>query len=63
MLNKLPNTAAVDSSGFMALNAMSFEEFTARLADVFEYSPWVAQRVGCMRPFEDVSQFTAMVSP
>lgn len=55
--------AIVNSSDFMALNAAPLEEFTSRLADVFEHSPWVAQRVGHLRPFSDVGQLHhAMVS-
>ena len=62
MLNKQSITA-VDSSDFMAFNAMSLEEFTTKLADVFEHSPWVAERVSHLRPFTDVNQLhRAMVS-
>ena len=36
------------------LNALPAGVFTARLADIFEHSPWVAQRVAHLRPFADV---------
>ena len=36
------------------LNALTAQAFTALLADVFEHSPWVAQRTAPMRPFADV---------
>jgi 2-oxo-4-hydroxy-4-carboxy-5-ureidoimidazoline decarboxylase len=54
---------AVDPSSFTVLNAMSLQAFIARLADIFEHSPWVPQRVGHLRPFRDVGQLhKAMVS-
>ena len=37
------------------LNALPAEHFTATLADVFEHSPWVAERVTGARPFNDVA--------
>mgnify|MGYP003382104403 CR=1 FL=1 len=36
------------------LNALSANAFTALLAEVFEHSPWVAERVAPMRPFADI---------
>ena len=36
------------------LNALSTQAFTDLLADVFEHSPWVAQRAAPMRPFADI---------
>ncbi len=33
------------------LNALPAQEFVARLAGIFEHSPWVAQRVAGARPF------------
>lgn len=36
------------------LNAMPVEDFTARLADIFEHSPWVAERAAVARPFASV---------
>lgn len=37
------------------LNAATPECFTATLADVFEHSPWVAERAAAARPFSDVT--------
>lgn len=55
--------AIVNSSDFMALNAAPSKNSLSRLADVFEHSPWVAQRVGHLRPFSSRSQLHhAMVS-
>ena len=34
------------------LNQMSAQEFVAALASIFEHSPWVAQRVAELRPFD-----------
>jgi OHCU decarboxylase len=34
-----------------ALNQMSAQEFVAALASIFEHSPWVAQQVAGLRPF------------
>ena len=34
------------------LNQMSAQEFVAALASIFEHSPWVAQRVTELRPFD-----------
>jgi OHCU decarboxylase len=33
------------------LNALPTHEFVARLAGIFEHSPWVAQRASAQRPF------------
>jgi len=35
-----------------ALNAMPVQDFTAALGAIFEHSPWVAQRVAPLRPFD-----------
>jgi 2-oxo-4-hydroxy-4-carboxy-5-ureidoimidazoline decarboxylase len=43
------------------LNACSKDEFVATLANVFEYSPWLAEQVASVRPFAGVKQlFDAM---
>jgi allantoate deiminase/N-carbamoyl-L-amino-acid hydrolase len=39
-----------------ALNAQSDDEFVATLANVFEHSPWVPQRVAQQRPFQSTLQ-------
>lgn len=58
-----PPITAVDSSAFTELNLIPLQTFTARLADIFEHSPWVPQRVAHLRPFRDAGQLHhAMVS-
>jgi 2-oxo-4-hydroxy-4-carboxy-5-ureidoimidazoline decarboxylase len=42
-----------------ALNALSEPAFVAALANVFEHSPWVAQRAAAARPFADVDALHA----
>jgi 2-oxo-4-hydroxy-4-carboxy-5-ureidoimidazoline decarboxylase len=36
------------------LNRASAQEFAAALAEIFEHSPWVAERAAAKRPFENV---------
>jgi 2-oxo-4-hydroxy-4-carboxy-5-ureidoimidazoline decarboxylase len=38
------------------LNACSIDDFVAALANVFEYSPWIAERTASARPFAGVKQ-------
>src|ERR1700736_6758616 len=43
------------------LNACSSDDFVARLANVFEYSPWIAEQAASARPFAGVQAlFDAM---
>src|SRR5580658_9144888 len=43
------------------LNACSKADFVAALANIFEYSPWIAEQVASERPFAGVnSLFEAM---
>jgi 2-oxo-4-hydroxy-4-carboxy-5-ureidoimidazoline decarboxylase len=43
------------------LNACSSDDFVAALANIFEYSPWIAERAAAARPFAGVTQlFHAM---
>lgn len=42
-----------------ALSALPREEFTARLADIFEHSPWIAERAWAARPFADIDALHA----
>jgi 2-oxo-4-hydroxy-4-carboxy-5-ureidoimidazoline decarboxylase len=43
------------------LNACSKEDFVAALANIFEYSPWIAEQAALRRPFAGVAQlFEAM---
>ncbi len=52
MLNKLSD-----------LNICSKDDFVAALANVFEYSPWIAEQVAALRPFAGVNAlFAAMRS-
>src|SRR5450432_3661895 len=45
------------------LNACSKADFVAALANIFEYSPWIAEKVADARPFAGVKQlFAAMKS-
>src|SRR6202140_5714507 len=39
------------------LNACSRDDFVAALANVFEYSPWIAEHAASARPFAGVRQF------
>ena len=39
-----------------ALNALDAPGFVAALGDIYEYSPWVAQRASLRRPFADLEQ-------
>jgi 2-oxo-4-hydroxy-4-carboxy-5-ureidoimidazoline decarboxylase len=38
------------------LNACSREDFVAALANIFEYSPWIAEQAAAARPFAGVKQ-------
>ena len=43
------------------LNASSKDDFVAALANIFEYSPWIAEQAAAARPFAGVTQlFDAM---
>ena len=43
------------------LNACSKDDFVGTLANIFEYSPWIAEQVALARPFTGVNQlFAAM---
>ncbi len=43
------------------LNACSKDEFVTALANIFEYSPWIAEQAASLRPFAGVQQlFDAM---
>jgi 2-oxo-4-hydroxy-4-carboxy-5-ureidoimidazoline decarboxylase len=45
------------------LNACSKADFVAALANIFEYSPWIAEKVADARPFAGVKQlFAAMTA-
>jgi 2-oxo-4-hydroxy-4-carboxy-5-ureidoimidazoline decarboxylase len=45
------------------LNACSKDDFVAALANIFEYSPWIAERAASARPFAGVtSLFEAMTA-
>jgi 2-oxo-4-hydroxy-4-carboxy-5-ureidoimidazoline decarboxylase len=45
------------------LNASSKDDFVAALANIFEYSPWIAEQAAAARPFAGVTQlFDAMKS-
>src|SRR5437763_14560910 len=45
------------------LNICSKDDFVAALANVFEYSPWIAEQAASMRPFAGVNAlFAAMTA-
>jgi len=44
----------MSASGIETLNDMSDSEFVENLKDIFEHSPWVAERVLDNRPFKSV---------
>jgi OHCU decarboxylase len=44
------------------LNSSSREAFVAALADIFEHSPWVAERIADRRPFASVADLHAAMS-
>jgi 2-oxo-4-hydroxy-4-carboxy-5-ureidoimidazoline decarboxylase len=45
------------------LNVCSKDDFAAALANVFEYSPWIAEQAAALRPFAGVNElFAAMKS-
>lgn len=45
------------------LNVCSKDDFVAALANVFEYSPWIAEQAAALRPFADIHElFAAMRS-
>ena len=49
------------SKSLAELNACSKEDFVAALANVFEYSPWIAEQAAAFRPFAGVKPlFDAM---
>src|SRR5579863_8053808 len=41
------------------LNTCSRDDFVAALANIFEYSPWIAERAASMRPFARLNQLFA----
>src|SRR6195256_1161269 len=54
-------SGAMSQKTLSDLNACSIDDFVAALANVFEYSPWIAERAASARPFAGVNQlFDAM---
>lgn len=46
-----------------ALSALPRDEFVARLADIFEHSPWIPERAWAARPFASIEALhTAMLA-
>src|SRR5882757_6048894 len=41
------------------LNACSKDDFVGALANIFEYSPWIAEQTASVRPFAGVNQLFA----
>src|SRR5712692_4005437 len=53
--------ASMSQQTLSDLNACSRDDFVAALANVFEYSPWIAEQAASARPFAGVKQlFDAM---
>ena len=53
--------ASMSQRTLSELNACSKDDFVATLANVFEYSPWIAEQAASARPFAGVTQlFDAM---
>jgi 2-oxo-4-hydroxy-4-carboxy-5-ureidoimidazoline decarboxylase len=51
----------VSQKALSELNACSKDEFVAALANIFEYSPWIAECAAARRPFTGMQQlFDAM---
>jgi 2-oxo-4-hydroxy-4-carboxy-5-ureidoimidazoline decarboxylase len=51
----------VSQKALSELNACNKDEFVAALANIFEYSPWIAERAAAGRPFTGLQQlFDAM---
>ena len=46
-------------SALQGLNALTRQDFVARLADIYEHSPWVAERCYTARPFKSVDELHA----
>ena len=44
------------------LNASSKDDFVAALANIFEYSPWIAEQAASARPFAGVKQLFAVMT-
>ena len=44
------------SKSLADLNACSKDDFVAALANIFEYSPWIAEQAAAARPFAGVKQ-------
>ena len=54
-------TVVMSQKTLAELNACSKDDFVAALANVFEYSPWIAEAAAAKRPFAGVTQlFAAM---
>lgn len=55
-----PNPERIASAPVLTeLSALAQSEFTARLADIFEHSPWVAEHAWDKRPFADLDALHA----
>src|SRR5260370_7596752 len=56
--------AAMSRTTISDLNACSKDDFVAALANIFEYSPWIAEHAAFARPFAGVHQlFTLIKAP
>ena len=53
------NTHIKPGAALAALSAMPQAEFVARLGDIFEHSPWIAERAWAARPFASIEALHA----
>src|SRR5450755_3879913 len=61
MRSKSDSEDAMSQNSLADLNTASTVDFVAALANIFEYSPWIAEQAASSRPFAGVKQlFAAM---
>ena len=53
------NTNLKSGAALAALSAMPRAEFVTRLGDIFEHSPWIAERAWAARPFASIETLHA----
>jgi 2-oxo-4-hydroxy-4-carboxy-5-ureidoimidazoline decarboxylase len=61
MSQKTMSQKTMSQKALADLNACSKDDFVEALANIFEYSPWIAEQAASLRPFAGVTQlFAAM---
>lgn len=53
------NPTLTSADAVQALSALPRADFVARLGDIFEHSPWIAERAWAARPFADIDALHA----